>query len=80
MDIIYISIEKFLEDFLDGVHQCISDLYGEKDRAIRTQNRLEHVQYVRSDYLTWMGEILLWDGEPLTWARGSNHLRKMPDE
>ena len=70
---IHISIEKFLKDFLDGVHQCISHLYGEKDRAIRTQNRLEHVQYVRRDYLTWDDEILLWDGEPVTWDRGVNH-------
>lgn len=73
-------IETFLQDFLDGAYQCVSFLYGKIDRAKRTQNRLEHVQYVRRRYITWGGKRLLWGGKPLTWAGGLNHLRELPDE
>lgn len=77
---IHVSTEELLNDYLDGARKCISYLYAERDRATRTQNRLEHVQYVRSHYITYNGQKITYNGMPLTYTGGLSHLRKLPKE
>ena len=80
IDLVRVPINEFLSDFLFGANQFVIDLYSKRDRAIRTQTRLEHVQYVRSRYLIWGGKRLRWGGKLLTWTGGLSHLRQLPDE
>jgi len=80
VDFVVVPIEKFLNDFLDGARKCTYDLYEDKIISIRTQNRLEHVQYMRREYVTLDGHIITLGGEPVTIDWSLRHLRKIPGE
>ena len=78
IELVHVSVDDFLQDFLLGAKQCIAFLYGQTETAIRTQNRLEHVQYVRRLFVTFKGRKVTFKGKPVTFAGGLKKLRDLP--
>lgn len=80
IDFVLVPIEEFLQEFLSGARRCKSNLYGEENKSSRTQTRLEHVQYMRREYVTLDGHRITLDGVPVTIDWHFRHLRHRPGE